>query len=113
MQGDDIYLLTHKESPRFKVVRTSLAQPDMAHAEVVVPEGETSSGIVGCGGRALCRRPMGAGLLDRVAYGGRRRRWNCRSRGNVDASDARIPGVILDDVVGASASDLFVNPRAR
>ena len=34
---DDIYLTTHKNSPRYEVPRTSLKNPDVAHATVVVP----------------------------------------------------------------------------
>ncbi len=35
--GDDLWLLTHKDAPRFKVVHTSLSKPDLSHAQVVVP----------------------------------------------------------------------------
>jgi prolyl oligopeptidase len=37
VHGDNMYLLSHKDASRFKVLRTSLAKPDLAHAEVVVP----------------------------------------------------------------------------
>ena len=40
VHGDDIYLLTAADAPRFKVVRTSLARPDVGSAAVVVPSGE-------------------------------------------------------------------------
>lgn len=40
VRGNDIYLLTAKDAPRFKVVRTSLDKPDMATAETIVPPGE-------------------------------------------------------------------------
>lgn len=40
VHGDDIYLLTASGAPRFKVVRTSLAAPNFATAETVVPAGE-------------------------------------------------------------------------
>jgi prolyl oligopeptidase len=40
VRGDDIYLLTAHDAPRFKVVRTSLAAPDFAKATVVVPPAE-------------------------------------------------------------------------
>ena len=39
VQGDDIYLLTAQQAPRFKVVRTSLRQPNLATAEVIIPSG--------------------------------------------------------------------------
>jgi prolyl oligopeptidase len=35
--GDHLYLLTHKDAARFKVLRTSASKPDLARAEVVVP----------------------------------------------------------------------------
>jgi len=34
---DDLYLVTHKNKPRYEVARTSLKNPDVAHAAVVVP----------------------------------------------------------------------------
>jgi len=37
--GDDIYLLSHKDAPRYKVLTTSLVNPDVAHAKLAVPEG--------------------------------------------------------------------------
>jgi prolyl oligopeptidase len=40
VHGDDIYLLTAHDAPRFKVVRTPLSSPDMRSAAVVIPAGE-------------------------------------------------------------------------
>lgn len=40
VHGDDIYLRTHAKSPRFSIVRTRLAAPNLATAEVVVAPGE-------------------------------------------------------------------------
>ena len=39
VRGDDIFLLTAKDAPRFKVVRTTLAKPDLKAAVTVVPAG--------------------------------------------------------------------------
>ncbi len=36
--GDQIYAVTHRGAPKFKLVRTSLAHPDWSKAEVVLPE---------------------------------------------------------------------------
>lgn len=36
-----LYLLTHKDAPRFKVVRTNLVKPDFAAATTIVPHGDT------------------------------------------------------------------------
>lgn len=40
VRGDDLYLITHKNAPRFKVIRTSLSHPDLEKAQVVIPQGE-------------------------------------------------------------------------
>ena len=40
VRGDDLYLLTYKDAPRFKIVRTSLSKPDLAGATVVFPASE-------------------------------------------------------------------------
>jgi prolyl oligopeptidase len=42
LHNDDIYLLTHKDKPRYEVTRTSLKNPDVAHATVVVPASEVA-----------------------------------------------------------------------
>jgi prolyl oligopeptidase len=39
VQGDKLYFLALKGAPRFSLKVTSLAQPDIAHADVLVPEG--------------------------------------------------------------------------
>jgi prolyl oligopeptidase len=40
VHNDDLYLVTHKNKPRYEVTRTSLKNPDVAHATVVVPASE-------------------------------------------------------------------------
>ncbi len=40
VHGDDIYLLTANQAPRFSVVQTSLSAPDFKKAAVVVPSGQ-------------------------------------------------------------------------
>lgn len=39
MQGDDLYLLTFKDAPRYKVIKINAAAPDLKTAKVVVPQG--------------------------------------------------------------------------
>jgi prolyl oligopeptidase len=36
-----IYLLSHKDAPRYKIMRANLAKPDFASASTVVPQGDT------------------------------------------------------------------------
>ncbi|MGH8800483.1 MAG: hypothetical protein ACREX7_09570, partial [Casimicrobiaceae bacterium] len=40
IHGDTIYLLSHDGAPHFKVLRMDLAKPDVAAAEVVIPESD-------------------------------------------------------------------------
>jgi prolyl oligopeptidase len=40
VRGDEIYLLTAKDAPRYKVVRTSLSAPNLQTAETIVPTGD-------------------------------------------------------------------------
>ena len=37
-EGDYVYAATHTDSPKYKVVRTSVKHPDWEHAETIIPE---------------------------------------------------------------------------
>ena len=64
LAGDDLYLMSHKGTPRFKVLRTPLAKPDLATAQVVVPAGTAVvTGIVAAGD-AIYVRKMNAGMSE-------------------------------------------------
>jgi prolyl oligopeptidase len=39
--GDDLYLVSHKNAPRFQVLKTSAVAPDLATAKVVLPQSES------------------------------------------------------------------------
>ncbi len=39
LRGDDLYMLTHRGAPRFRVLKTSAAAPNFAAATEVVPQG--------------------------------------------------------------------------
>jgi len=46
VHGDRLFLLSHKDAPRYRVLETSVTKPDIAHAAVVMPEGnETIDGL--------------------------------------------------------------------
>ena len=40
VSGDSIFLKTHKEAPRYKILRTRISAPDLDDAELVLPEQE-------------------------------------------------------------------------
>jgi len=61
INGDTVYLMMHKGTPRFKVLRTSLAKPDLAQAETVVPPSEAVVTGIGAAKDALYVRKMNGG----------------------------------------------------
>jgi prolyl oligopeptidase len=71
VHGDDLYLLSHKDASRFKVLQTSLAHPDLAHATVLVPPGERVIVSFVAAADALYVQELegGLGRLRRVPYG--------------------------------------------
>jgi prolyl oligopeptidase len=68
--GDDIYLLSHKDASRFKVLSTSLDKPDIATAKVVVPASERVIVGVAAAADAIYVQDLDGGLgrLRRVSY---------------------------------------------
>jgi prolyl oligopeptidase len=53
VRGDDVYLLTAHEAPRYKVVRTSLGVPDFATAALIVPPSDNAVESLAVGKDAL------------------------------------------------------------
>ena len=71
VHGDDIYLLSHLHAPRFQLLRTSLKNPDVAHAAVVVPQSQGVMQFFGASRDAVYFQTLDGGLakLSRLAYG--------------------------------------------
>ncbi len=61
-RGDEVFLLTHKDSPRFKIIKTSLAHPDLAKAVAVIPESEVVIRAFGIAKDALYVRDLSEGI---------------------------------------------------
>lgn len=70
---DDVYLVTHKNKPRFEVTRTSLKSPDVGHATVVVPATEVviQEADVAKDGIYIRDLDGGIGRMRRLSYDGR------------------------------------------
>jgi prolyl oligopeptidase len=70
VQGDTIYLRTHKDAPRYKIVATSLPRPDLANARTVVPESESVITDMRLAGDSLLVKELDAGItyLRRVSW---------------------------------------------
>jgi prolyl oligopeptidase len=100
LHGDDLYLLSHKDAPRYKVIRTSIVHPDVEHADVIVPESDDVVKSVSVAKDSLYVQETDGtlGVLRRLSYnGGQPEDIKLPFEGTVSvaASDERIPGVLL------------------
>ena len=70
---DDIYLVTHKNKPRYEVMRTSLKNPDVSHATVVVPASEVviQEADVAADGIYIRDLDGGIGRMRRLSFDGK------------------------------------------
>ena len=100
VKGDNLYLLSHKNASRFKVLHTKLSNPDAAHAEVLVPEGPALIKAVAAASDAVYVQEMegGLGRLVRLPYGSSaEQRVALPAEGvvTIAATDQRVPGALL------------------
>jgi prolyl oligopeptidase len=72
VHADSLFLLSHKDASRFKVLRTSLQNPDLAHATPVVPAGDVVVVNISAAADALYVQDLdgGIGRLRRLPYDG-------------------------------------------
>jgi prolyl oligopeptidase len=102
IMGDTLYLLTHKDASRFKVVSISLAKPDLATAREVVPASDAVVTGIAAAKDALYVRRMNGGVSDflRVDYvaGAKPQLIKLPFAGDVDglATDPRRPGAVFN-----------------
>jgi prolyl oligopeptidase len=102
VEGDNLYLLTHKNASRFKVVSLALARPDLATAQVVVPQSEAVVTGIAAAKDALYVRRMNGGVSDllRAPYsaGARPAPVKLPFAGDVDGltADPRRPGAVFN-----------------
>lgn len=71
LHGDDLFLLSHKDASRFKVLRTSLSHPDLSKATLAVPPGEPVIVTIAAAADGLYIQDLDGGLgkLRRLPYG--------------------------------------------
>jgi prolyl oligopeptidase len=92
VRGSDVYLLTHKDAPRFRLIRIRADAPDLSKAEVVIPEQGGVLSSVGVAQDAIYVRELEAGL-------GRVRRVPFGERGGALIplpSEGAIPTIVVD-----------------
>jgi prolyl oligopeptidase len=99
-RASDVYLLTHKDAPRFKVLRIRADAPDLSQADVVVPEQRGVLTAIAVAKDALYVRELegGLGRVRRVPFGQRGgARIQLPSDGAISTIvvDRRQPGVLF------------------
>src|SRR5579884_2163229 len=98
--GDTIYLRTHRDAPRYKVIATSLPQPDVAHATVIVPESKAVIEGIKVAGDYL--------LLDDLDGGIGRLRRVKRSGGEPEAIPMPFEGSITEWANAPGSAEVLV-----
>ena len=102
VERDHLYLLTHKNASRFKVVSVPLAMPDLATAVSIVPQSQAVVTGIAAAKDALYVRRMNGGVSDllRVPYtpGAKPIQVTLPYPGDVDGltADPRRPGAVFN-----------------
>ncbi len=104
LKGSTIYLQTHKNAPAFKIVATSLAAPNVAAAQVVIPASRSVVESLGVAsdGLYVLSRDGGFGRITRVSLGadgapGASTTVKLPFRGSINAisTDPRVSGAVF------------------
>ena len=117
--GDHLYLLSHKGASRFKVLRTPLANPDVARAEIVVAPGNAVVNGIAAARDAVYVRKMNAGASElwRLPAGSRAaRRVALPHVGDIEtmSADLRRRDVVFDLGGWTRAGAIYVyDPSTR
>lgn len=100
VHGDDIYLQSHKNASRYKVVHTRFPDPDVARADLEVSAGEAVVRNIGAASDALYVQELNGGLgrLVRVPYtSGKAEEVPVPFDGSLSVASTapRIPGAVM------------------
>jgi len=129
VHASDLYLLSHHQASRYKVLHTKLSDPDVAHAAVVVPPSESVIQNIAAASDGLYIQALDGGLgrLMRLPYtGGKPERVRLPFEGSVGLSgtDQRIPGTLVElsswtkarkiySVAGANVTETNLQPVGK
>jgi len=100
LHGDEMYVLTYKDAPRYKILRTDARDPNLASAEVVIPPSESVITGIHPAEDALYVTLLdgGIGRVLRLPYGSHSvaEEVALPVKGSVyTGADPRIPGALL------------------
>jgi prolyl oligopeptidase len=99
--GNNLFVVSHKDAPRFKVLRMALSAPDIAKADVVVPPADSVVTGIAAASDALYVRRMNGGISEllRLAFNapGPAKAVKLPYDGDIDAlaADPRVPGLLF------------------
>jgi prolyl oligopeptidase len=118
VHGGELYLVSHHGASRFKVLHTKLSDPDVAHAEVVVPPGEAVIQNIAAASDALYIQELDGGLgrLLQLAYsGGKPEQIHLPFDGSVglSATDVRVPGTLIEMASWTRAAEIYAYDASR
>ncbi|BAZ67368.1 MAG: prolyl oligopeptidase family serine peptidase [Pelatocladus maniniholoensis HA4357-MV3] len=106
VHGEEVYLLTHKNAPHYKIVKTSLKNPDFSSAEIVMAESDQIIEYIFAAQDALyvLTKNNGSNKFIRITYDGKTESLNLPFAGTVDffgndpritKNDPRVAGILL------------------
>ena len=112
VRRDDLYLITHKNAPRFKVIRVSLSHIDLAKAQVVIPSGEAVITNISAMADALYIQELDGsiGRLLRLPYSqDAAQRISLPFDGSIglNGGDPRLDGIVFDMSSWTKAPKVF------
>ena len=119
VHGDDLYLLSHHQASRYKVLHTKFSNPDVAHAQVVVPPGEPVIQNVAAASDGLYVQELdgGIGRLVRLTYpAGTPERIQLPFDGSagLSATDQRVPGTLVELASWTKANKIYAyDPNSK
>lgn len=116
--GDDLYLLSHHNASRYKVLHTSFSNANVAAAETVVPASQGVIRNIAAAQDALYVQELdgGIGKLIRLPYhDAAAAPVPLPFEGNVSlaATDQRVPGTLLDMTSWTKASKIYLYDPAQ
>jgi prolyl oligopeptidase len=98
-RGSKLFLVSHKDAPRFKVIEVDAEHPDLAGAKVLIPPGERVVESMGAARDALYVRSLedGLGRITRIGWDGARSEIPLPFDGTLSGMDTQSdsPGFII------------------
>ncbi len=125
VHGEDLYLMTHKNAPRYKIVKTSLKNLDLSKAKLVLAQSERTVSNLFAATDALYVLTDGNGIdkVIRIPYGGAATELKLPFNGMVgfygndqrlSRNDPRVEGILLYMTSWTRANSIYeYNPETE